>query len=187
MPPRIKITRDEIISTCINIVRETGVEALNARNVASALSCSTQPIFSNFENMEELRLAVVGKAEEIFANRMQEEIKSGEYTDYKASGMAYVKFARNEKELFKLLYMRDRTDEAPVNHSVIDEKIEKIVEDTTGLKGDNAKLFHLEIWAFVHGIATMFATDFLDIDINLVSSMITDAYKGLRIRHGLEK
>ncbi len=55
-----------------------------------------------------------------------------------------------------------------------------MVQDTTGLSSAKAKIFHLEMWAYVHGIATMFATGFLDLDWEIVSKMITDAYMGLR-------
>ena len=45
---------------------------------------------------------------------------------------------------------------------------------------------HLEMWAYVHGIATMFATGFLDLDWELVSRMLTDSYQGLRKQYGME-
>ena len=41
MPPKVKITKEEIIEAALRIVRESGDEALNARNVAAALGCST--------------------------------------------------------------------------------------------------------------------------------------------------
>ncbi|MBR2152308.1 MAG: TetR/AcrR family transcriptional regulator [Clostridia bacterium] len=186
MPPRIKISRDEIINTALNIVRESGEQALNARNIASALSCSTQPIFSNFENMDELRLAVVEKADNIFEEYSSKIEAEGEFPDYKANGMAYIKFAREEKELFKLLYMRNRSGEPPVIHSRINDKMENLVHKNTGLKGNDIKLFHFEMWAFVHGIATMFATNYLDLDMTLVSKMVTDTYRGLRKQYGME-
>lgn len=34
-------------------------------------------------------------------------MESGEYPPYKASGMAYIDFARREKHLFRLLFMRN--------------------------------------------------------------------------------
>ena len=55
MPPRVKITRDDIINTAVGIVRTSGAQAINARAVASILNCSTQPIFSNFATIDELR------------------------------------------------------------------------------------------------------------------------------------
>ena len=59
MPPKVKVTKEEIINTAVDIVRNSGAQAVNARTVASALNCSTQPVFSNFATMEELRLAVI--------------------------------------------------------------------------------------------------------------------------------
>ena len=50
----------------------------------------------------------------------------------------------------------------------------------TRLAGADAKLFHLEMWAFVHGIAVMFATKFLDLDWQLVSQMLSDMFLGLK-------
>lgn len=186
MPPKIKITKEEIINAAVDIVRKNGAQGVNARDVASALGCSTQPVFSNFAAMEELRLAVVEKADLLCQAYMQREVESGKYPAYKANGMAYIRFAKEEKELFKLLYMCDRSGEPIPEGSELTDKMEAIVHSNTGLDGRNAKLFHLEMWAYVHGIATMFATGFLDLDWELVSRMLTDSYQGLRKQYALE-
>ena len=47
-----------------------------------------------------------------------------------------------------------------------------------GLYQDAAAKLHLQMWIFVHGIASMFATEYLDWDFDTVSQMVTDAYKG---------
>lgn len=180
MPPKIKITKEDIINTAINIVRKEGVNALNARNIAGALNCSTQPVFSNFATMDELRLAVVEAADILCQEYMQREMENGEYPAYKASGMAYIRFAKEEKELFKLLYMRDRTMERIPKETEINTQMESMVQSNTKLNGMDAKLFHLEMWAYVHGIATMIATGFLELDWDLISRMLTDSYQGLR-------
>ena len=180
MPPKIKITKEDIINTAINIVRKEGVNALNARNIAGALNCSTQPVFSNFATMDELRLAVVEVADILCQEYMQREMENGEYPAYKASGMAYIRFAKEEKELFKLLYMRDRTMERIPKETEINTQMESMVQSNTKLNGMDAKLFHLEMWAYVHGIATMIATGFLELDWDLISRMLTDSYQGLR-------
>ena len=186
MPPKIKTTKEDIINAAVRIVRKEGADALNARNIASALNCSTQPVFSNFATMEELRFAVVQKANILCKEYMTQEIESGSFPIYKAIGMAYIRFAKEEKELFKLLYMRDRSDEAAPEKTNVDTEIEAIVRNNTGLDSTQATLFHLEMWACVHGIATMFATGFLDLDWELVSKMLTDSYQGLRKQYGME-
>ena len=186
MPPKIKITKEDIINTAVEIVRQQGWQAINARSVATVLNCSTQPIFSNFATMDQLRLAVLVKADAICNDYIQREIESQKYPIYKASGMAYIRFAKEETELFKLLYMRDRAGEVIAGESAVENRMAPIIHQATGLSSSDAQLFHLEMWAYVHGIATMFATGFFDLDWELVSKMLTDAYQGLRKHYGLE-
>lgn len=186
MPPKVKVTREDIINAAVDIVRASGDQGINARTIAKKLGCSTQPVFSNFANMGDLRFAVVGKADELCREYIKREIESGKFPEYKASGMAYIRFAKEEKELFKLLYMRDRSGEPMTEGYDLNDKMESLVRDNTGLDGDKTKLFHLEMWAYVHGIASMFATGFLDLDWDLVSKMLTDSYQGLRKQYGME-
>ncbi len=180
MPPKVKITKEDIVKVAVEIVREHGSEALNARNIAKVLNCSTQPIFSNFENMDQLKLAVVSEGMAIFSDYMNREIEKGKYTAYKASGMAYIRFAAEEKELFKLLYMRDRSNESESYDNHLYDQMTDMVKDNVLVEDDAAKLFHLEIWAFVHGIAVMLATSYLQLDYDLISKMLTDTYMGLK-------
>lgn len=183
MPPKVRITKDKIIETAVEIVRGEGAAAINAREIALRLGCSTQPVFSNFAAMDELRMAVVKAADALYGEYTAKEIEARRYPEYKAAGMAYIRFAKEEKELFKLLFMRDRSEEGKQPETEETGKISKIVETSTGLKGDRAELFHLEMWAYVHGIAVMLATKYLELDMELVSEMMTDAYQGLKKRY----
>ena len=180
MPPKVRITKEDIINTAVDIVRKNGEQALNARTVAAVLNCSTQPVFSNFATMQELRLAVVGAADALCQEYMKREVESGKYPPYKANGMAYIRFAKEEKELFKLLYMRDRTAEVVPEETDVGKQMENIVQNNTGLEGSDIKLFHLEMWAYVHGIATMLATGYFNLDWDLISKMLTDSFQGLK-------
>ena len=186
MPPKVKVSKENIVQTAFDIVRQQGAQALNARVVASELGCSTQPIFSNFATMEELKTAVVAEADALYQEYTCRETESGEYPPYKASGMAYIRFAKEEKELFKLLYMCDRS----AGETSVDEtsfaQMTDMVRSNMGIEEETARLFHLEMWAYVHGIATMFATGFLDLNWTLVSRMLSDAYLGLCKQYGME-
>lgn len=182
MPPGVRIQKKDIVSAAVDLVRERGEAALNARSLAARLNCSTQPIFSNFSSMEDVRSAVVEAAEELFQETLRRETLSGRYPPYKAGGMAYIRFASEERELFKLLYMRDRSAEAIPEETDLGNQMEEIVHRNTGLSGMDTKLFHLEMWIYVHGIATMIATDYLSLDWDLISRMLTDAYEGLKKR-----
>ena len=160
MPPKAKVTREEILSACVDIIRESGFSAVNARALASRLGCSTQPIFSNYQSMEELKKDALAYADRLYQSRLQKAMASRQYPPYKASGMAYIAFAKEERELFKLLFMRDRSHEVPEDPSSIQPLIEEI-QRNTGLGREDAFLFHMEMWVYVHGIATMVATSYL--------------------------
>lgn len=188
MPPKAKITKEDIIAASVDIVRENGADALNARSVAKKLNCSTQPIFSNFKSMEELRYDVLLYSVEVFRRYQKDAIKCGEYQAYKAVGMGYIKFAKEERELYKLLFMRDRRDEVFENPVNLDfDNAASMVMERTGLSRDEAMLFHLEMWVFVHGIATVLATSYLELDYDTISRMLTDQFVGLEARFIKEK
>ena len=186
MPPKVKVTKDAILDAAVEIVRANGAQAINARTIAAALGCSTQPIFSNFATMEELRLGVVERADRLCQVYIRRETERGEFPAYKASGMAYIRFAKEEQELFRLLYMRDRSTERLAKESDLNDTMVSMVQQNTGLNAEQAMLFHLEMWVYVHGIATMFATSFVELDWELVTRMLTDAYQGLRKQYGME-
>ena len=182
MPPKIKITKEEIINTVLDILRKDGEEAINARSSAAVLGCSTQPIFSNFASMEDLLKATRVAAYDIYLASLEREANSGKYPQYKAFGMAYIRFASEEKQLFKLLFMCDRTINTHVSNDDFDASVRMIME-ANGVSFEKACLMHLEMWSFVHGIATMFATSFLNLEWDLISDMLTDVYQGIRARH----
>ena len=184
MPPKVKTTKQDIINTAIEMVRQGGIECINARDLAARLGCSTQPIFSNFESMEDLHAQIISEAERIYIEFTKKEMESGSYPVYKASGMAYIKFAKEENQLFKCLFMRDRRAEEYSEDSEFTNEIFGIVQDITGFEIDKAKLFHLEMWACVHGLATMIATGYLELDMELVSKITSDSYLGHKKLYG---
>lgn len=179
LPPKSKITKEHIRKIAFDLVRENGITALNARTVAKELGCSTQPIFSNYASMEELKSEVIQRADRLYKEYLQREVTSGKFPEYKASGMAYIRFAKEEKELFKLLFMRDRTEEKIPPSSPELENLAEMIQSKEGISHDEAFLFHLEMWVYVHGIATMIATSYLEWDWDLISRVLSDAYLGM--------
>ncbi|MEA4814600.1 MAG: TetR/AcrR family transcriptional regulator [Oscillospiraceae bacterium] len=183
MPPKIKIAKADIITASLDIVRENGAEALNARSVAKKLSCSTQPIFSNYPTMEDLKEDVMQSAKQIYQQFIERGMEDPAYPPYKASGIYYIKFAGEEKELFKLLFMRDRSGEEIKQEREDISKLLQIISANTGMSLDDAYMFHIEMWIYAHGIATMIATSYLDWDRDMISMMLTDAYESMRERY----
>ena len=62
------------------------------------------------------------------------------------------------------------------------EPLLDLIQQAAGISRESARMFHLEMWIYVHGIAAMAATSFLDWDTELISAALTDAYRGLLAR-----
>ncbi|MGN0731189.1 MAG: TetR/AcrR family transcriptional regulator, partial [Treponema sp.] len=183
MPPKFKFTREQIIDAALEVTRENGFAGLTARKLAAELGSSAKPIFGLFQNMEEVQNEVIAAANTLYQSYVQSGMDNGKYPPYKASGMAYIQFAKEEKELFKLLFMRDRTDEKIEENREEIRPILNIIMKNLELNEEKAYLFHLESWLYVHGIATMIATNYLEWDIEFIDKALTDAYEGLKHRY----
>ncbi len=182
MPPKFKYNRSDIIESAVNIVREKGVEALTARSLADVLGSSSKPMFTLFGGMDEVRECVINFANELYNSYIAADMAGGVYPPYKASGMAYIRFAREERELFKLLFMRDRRGERLAENREEIRRLIDIITQNLGISEDAAYLFHLEMWLYVHGVATMMATGYLEWDMEFVSRALSDMYLGLKHR-----
>ena len=183
MPPKFKFTRDEITNAALNVTRKNGISGLTARALAAELGCSVKPIFGLFKNMEEVGQEVFIASDLLYQNYLREDMAKGKYSPYKASGMAYIRFAKEERELFKLLFMRDRSREKIEENKEEIRPLMQLIQQNLGISEDEAYVFHLEMWLYVHGIATMIATSYLDWDDEFISRVLTDAYMGLKYRY----
>jgi AcrR family transcriptional regulator len=182
MPPKHKFTKEEILASALELARKEGINAVTARRVGAALGASSQVIFSLFQNMEELQQGVRQQAEALYQHYLVEEMTTGRYSPYKGSGMGYIRFAREEQELFRLLFMENRAGSLSAEGSEVRELI-ALLQSKLGLSEEQARRFHLEMWLYVHGIATMIATGYLTFDTAQIDQLLTDAYLGLRTRY----
>ncbi len=180
MPPKAKFLREEVIDAAIEIVREEGAKGLTARRLSKALGSSACPIFTLFSGMEEVFQETLIAANRLYESYLKEDMERGEYPPYKASGMAYARFAKEEKELFKLLFMRDRRGERIEENRESIRPLLDILQESLGLDEESAYLFHLETWIYVHGLATMIATSYLEWDVAFISRALSDIYVGLK-------
>ena len=156
-----QITAQMIVDAALQVIEEQGMDALNARSVAQRCGCSTQPIYLCFANLGQLKQAAVEQMQALYDRYIADEIASNAYPAYKASGMGYIRYAKEHPNFFKYLFMRDRTGESR-------------------LSDDEADRMHAHMWIYVHGIATMYATNYFDWDWQTVSAMLTEEFMSVK-------
>ena len=55
------ILKSQILETAYQVVKTEGFEGFTARNIAKKMDCSTQPIYLEFKNMDDLKQELVEK------------------------------------------------------------------------------------------------------------------------------
>lgn len=192
MPPQPKFTRAEVIKEALDIVSQGGLEALTARNLGQKLGNSARPIFTLFENMEEVICEVRKAAMNYFEN-----FESDDWHDipiFKQVGMRLVMFGKKEPELYKLLFMqRNRNAETFDDIWVILGDSAKLCVDSVckeyELNEKQAKTLFENVWIYTFGVGTLCATGMCDFSGNEISEMLTLSFNAIinLLKSGKEK
>lgn len=103
MPPKNKFSKKEIIDVAFNIAKEYGMDGISIRKVADKVGCSIAPIYVNFKDIDEVKIAVIKKSQEVI-KRLIEEQKTGE--NFLDIGIASIKFAKEYSNLFNDLVLK---------------------------------------------------------------------------------
>lgn len=179
MPPITKITKEDIIKTAYEIMRKEGLQSVNARAIAKQLNCSIQPIFHKFQTMETLKEEVMKRVYQEYTDYMEQGLQCEQ--PYKGVGLAYIKFAKKEPKLFQLLFMTEyeKSIEQIVKEDTGFQSIIHTIQNVSGLSAEDAENFHLQMWIYTHGMATMLATHTCKISDEQISYFLTQGYKGL--------
>lgn len=190
MPKKVFYTKEYIVGVALQLVREEGIQNLTARAVAKRTGCSVCPIFSAFDNMEDLQRAVISAARKVYDEYVSDGLKKT--LPFKGVGEAYIKFAVNEPKLFQLLFMND---DAVRNLDTvlpsIDDNYDKILQsviDQYGVSEKTAFKLYRNLWVFTHGIAAMCATRTCEFSGEEINAMMTDVCMSLLFKYkGEEK
>lgn len=177
MPPKAKFTREQITRASLEIIREQGMKSLTARTLAKQLGSSSCPIFTVFENMEEVQQSVVEAAKACYKGYVERGLAAT--PAFKGVGTQYILFAIQEPRLFQLLFMSEQTAVPSLDGvlPLIDESYEKIlasIMEGYGLDIKAAEKLYRHLWIYSHGIATLCATEMCRFTGEEISEMITE-------------
>lgn len=176
MPPTVRFTRDAVLHAACQLMRREGMEALNARAIAKELGGSTQPIFRLFTNMEDLHRELILYVARQFQAHAEADMAQSD-SPYIQLCTTYLLYGRDEPELFKLLFMRDRVSEGEYSDQTNFELVFNIIKKETPLDDETALRFFERTWLFIHGLAVCIATKYIPCqDERYLISMVKEAY-----------
>lgn len=176
MPPTVRFTRDAVLHAACQLMRREGMEALNARAIAKELGGSTQPIFRLFTNMEDLHRELILYVARQFQAHAEADMAQSD-SPYIQLCTTYLLYGRDEPELFKLLFMRDRVSEGQYSDQANFDLVFNIIKKETPLDDETAMRFFERTWLFIHGLAVCIATKYIPCqDERYLISMVKEAY-----------
>lgn len=176
MPPTVRFTRDAVLHAACQLMRREGMEALNARAIAKELGGSTQPIFRLFTNMEDLHRELILYVARQFQAHAEADMAQSD-SPYIQLCTTYLLYGRDEPELFKLLFMRDRNSEGQYSDQTNFDLVFNIIKKETPLDDETALRFFERTWLFIHGLAVCIATKYIPCqDERYLISMVKEAY-----------
>ena len=176
MTPTVRFTRDAVLHAACQLMRREGMEALNARAIAKELGGSTQPIFRLFTNMEDLHRELILYVARQFQAHAEADMAQSD-SPYIQLCTTYLLYGRDEPELFKLLFMRDRVSEGQYSDQTNFDLVFNIIKKETPLDDETALRFFERTWLFIHGLAVCIATKYIPCqDERYLISMVKEAY-----------
>ncbi|MCX0291877.1 TetR/AcrR family transcriptional regulator [Lactobacillus kullabergensis] len=179
MARKKEIGRNKILSIAYKMVVKDGIESLTARNIAKAGHFSTQPLYLEFNSMEDLRKEVLRK----IADNLKNNILQKSYTGKPLIDMdlSYIDFAKEQENLFRAMFVDGKFGSKIIADTLIDFGIEKFKEQypDSNYSEDRIRSVVIANWITTSGIASLIVNKIASFSqtqiINVLTAQINDA------------
>ena len=175
MPPKVRFQKEEIVTAALNVARKEGIDSVTAREVAKELGVSVGPIFTWYETMEQLKTDVFQQAKRMYREYIERGLAGP--VPFLGVGQQYLRFAREEPELYRLLFLR-RPD------SVSGGAMEALKFSQDLARESLMRIYHMEawmadcyfrdLWLVVFSFATLIVTDDCPYTDEEMSAVLTE-------------
>ena len=179
MPPRIKIPKDMIIDAAVEVARQSGFEAINARTVSARLHCSTQPVMYHFNTIDSLKRAAYAQADRLHSEYLMNIPE--EQDPILGIGLNYIRFAVEEPQLFRFLFQSGYAEEKSLLEMIDSEELIPVLaamQEGAGLSMEKTRQVFLTVALFAHGYASIIANNGLEYDEDLIAEHLERAWNG---------
>ncbi len=159
MAPKNKFTKEEMVAAALRVVRAKGLDGLTAKTMADELGTSTQPIFTGFGSMDGVRQEVYAAAVRVYDGYANAGLR--EKIPFFGVGMQYIRFAREEPELYRLLFLtrtqdKERSAMSAMQH--LQAMVRPTLMEVYRITAEEADLYFRDLWLVVHSLATLIVT-----------------------------
>ena len=176
----LRVSSEQVVDNAVLMVKKNGWDSINARSLAKELEISTKPLYRLYNGMEEIKAAVYKKIyqeyDEFITHRVDN--KNALIT----LCVAYVEFAKENENLFKSLFLSNNLNWSSIEN-VLDEKWNQStiinLVNKHGYTFENAKSLFMHMWLYANGLATLIATNDIEMDDKEIIKCLVKIYKDL--------
>ncbi|WP_279020969.1 TetR/AcrR family transcriptional regulator [Lactobacillus taiwanensis] len=179
MARKKEIDKQRILDAAYKLAVRGGIESFTARNIAKAINCSTQPIYLEFKNMQDLRNQVLARiSDELKSNTLQQNFTGEPLIDL---DLSYLYFAKEHVDLFRAMFVDGKFGNQMIVDTLMGLGIEKFKQQFDAEQYSDERLKHIVIsnWIAATGLATLLINKMVNFTqaqmISVLKAQIHDA------------
>ncbi len=160
MPPIKHFTRTHIVDAAFNVINSPDVQDLTARRVAEYLNSSTQPVYSYFNSMHELKRAVMEKIKDMLIDYAKKN--HTEYT-FLNIGLGVLLFAKKYPYSYRALFLEGNIYKDLILDFITTLEILMAKDNTmTFLNAEQQKSLLDKMVIYTHGLASLICAEMIE-------------------------
>lgn len=179
MARKKEISRDKILDVAYKMAVKDGIEGLTARSIAKTGHFSTQPLYLEFNNMNDLREQVLKKiSDDLRTKTLQQSYTGDALIDL---DLSYIEFAQKHVNLFRAMFVDGKFGSKVISDTLMDLGTEKFKEQYPDTQYDEDRIRDIVIanWISTTGMAALVVNKIATFNqtqiINVLNAQIHDA------------
>lgn len=179
MARKKEISKKHILDVAYRMAIKSGLEGLTARSIAKTGHFSTQPIYLEFDNMEDLRSKVLERiSHDLRTKTLQQNYTGKPLIDL---DLSYISFAQTHLNLFRAMFVDGKFGSQIIADTLMDLGIEKFNQQYPETNYGDQRIRHIIIanWISVTGMAALLVNKIATFTrtqiINVINAQVHDA------------
>ena len=179
MARKKEISRDKILDVAYKMAVKDGIKGLTVRSIAKTGHFSTQPLYLEFNNMNDLREQVLKKIlDDLRTKTLQQSYTGDALIDL---DLSYIEFAQKHVNLFRAMFVDGKFGSKVISDTLMDLGTEKFKEQYPDTQYDEDRVRDIVIanWISTTGMAALVVNKIATFNqtqiINVLNAQIHDA------------
>ena len=162
MPLKQRVTPEMILQAAFDVLKRDGMEGINARSIAREAQCSTQPVFSCFPTLNDIKTEIIARAVQSYTDTIEPAFQSEQPLEDACK--LHIHFAHENPKLFLYLFINSRLgNDILFGEDKLLSRMQAAVEASEKLSSEKAKELLELICPYAHGSAIAQATDVMSV------------------------